>query len=160
MQNIRYIQRRRELYSVVPRTNSSLILTPIANIPKIVSIDKLDVSPVLKQSLTFTLNSDYTDTLVAGDLTVKVLNASKNYSRDLYVMSVSNTAPKTFTVKFNGAPVSSYTFSVYANSASQYGTLDTSAIALTTSSSITGISPNQGSVFGGSVLTITGTNFS
>ena len=74
-------------------------------------------------------------------------------------MSVDDSA-KTFTVKFNGAPVGVYTFSVYANSPSQYGTLDTSGITLTTSSSVTNISPAQASIFGGAVLTITGTNFS
>lgn len=159
MQNIRYIQRRRELYTVSATTNSSLTLTPMTNVPKVVSIDKTNVSPVLKQTLTFTLNSDYTDALNAADLSVKVL--ANGYSRDLYIMSVDDSSsPKTFTAKFNGAPMGTYTFSVYASSVSQYGTLDTSALSLTTSSQVTGISPTQGSVYGGSVLTITGTNFS
>lgn len=75
-------------------------------------------------------------------------------------MSVVDTNPKKFTVKFNGAPVASYNFWVYSNSASQYGILDTSAISFKTSSSVTSISPTQGSVFGGTILTIVGTNFS
>ena len=41
-------------------------------------------------------------------------------------MSVDDTA-KTFTVKFNGAPIGSYTFAV-TSSIVKYGRLDTSAI--------------------------------
>lgn len=158
VQNIRYISRRRELYSVVPTTDQSLSLAQRTDIPKVVSIDKPDVSPVLKQTLTFTLQN-YADTLNAADLKVKVLNAAVNYERDLYVMSVDNTA-KTFTVKFNGAPINTYKIWVYANSASQYGILDTSAVSIMTSSTVSNITPTQGSVLGGSILTITGTNFS
>ena len=123
------------------------------------SIDKTNVSPVLKTEIEFQLNNNYADTLNAGDLTVKVFNVAKGYSRILYVMSV-NDVDKTFKVKFNGAPVGTYTFSIYANSASQYGLLDTTGITLTTSSAITSIRPTSGSVFGGTVLTITVSNIS
>lgn len=74
-------------------------------------------------------------------------------------MSVNDTN-KTFTVKFNGAPVGSYTFAVTSSSVSKYGRLDTSAISFQTSSTVTSISPTSGSYFGGTLLTITGTNFS
>ena len=84
---------------------------------------------------------------------------ANNYSRELYIMSVDNTA-KTFTVKFNGAPVGSYTFEVTSTSASNYGRLDTTALSFSTSATLTGISPKTGSVFGGTLLTLTGTNFS
>jgi hypothetical protein len=76
-------------------------------------------------------------------------------------MSVDNSSsPKTFTVKFNGAPIGSYTFYVEANSPSQYGQLNTAAISINTESTITSVSPVSGSVLGGTILTITGTNFS
>jgi len=48
VQNIRYIQGRRELDTVLPPTNQILTLSAITNIPKVVYIDKSDVSPVLK----------------------------------------------------------------------------------------------------------------
>ena len=68
---------------------------------------------------------------------------------------------KTITVKFNGAPIGAYTFVVTANSLpSKYGILDSSAIIFQTSSTVTNISPSTGSVLGGTLLTITGTNFS
>jgi hypothetical protein len=63
------------LYTVVPETNDSLSLNTTPNIPKVISIDKPDVSPVLKQTLTFTFDSNFSDTLNAADLRVKVLNA-------------------------------------------------------------------------------------
>lgn len=74
-------------------------------------------------------------------------------------MSVDD-ANKKFTVKFNGAPAGTYTFAVTSSSASRYGRIDTTGISLKTSSTITGISPTSGSVYGGTLLTITGTNFS
>lgn len=100
-------------------SDSSLQIGFIPNLPKVVTIDKTDVSPILKQTLTFTLDAAYVDTLLASDLKVQLRQASTNYARDLYIMSVDDaTSPKTFTVKFNGAPVGAYTFYVYANSAS------------------------------------------
>ena len=89
------------------------------------SVDKVNVSPVLKQTLVFQLGSTYTAALSSADLSCKIKGAN-NYSRDLYIMSVNDSA-KTFTVKFNGAPVGSYTFEVRSK-ASGYGLLDTDAI--------------------------------
>ena len=74
-------------------------------------------------------------------------------------MSVDNNS-KTVTVKFNGAPPAQYELWVTANSPSAYGRLNTSSITLRTSSTVTAVSPNSGSVLGGTLLTITGTNFS
>jgi len=104
------------------------------------------------------LSAAYTDTLAVGDLSVKLVN-DNGYSRDLYVMSVDNSA-KTFIVKFNGAPMGAYKFQVTSSSASAYGRIDTSAVTLTTSSTVTSITPKTGSVYGGTLLTIQGTNFS
>jgi len=74
-------------------------------------------------------------------------------------MSVDDGA-KTFTVKFNGAPPGDYYFAVSTSSTSAYGRLSTSLISFKTSSTVTGFDPPGGSVLGGSVITITGTNFS
>lgn len=79
-------------------------------------------------------------------------------------MSVDNSA-KTITVKFNGAPPESYYFAV---SSVHYGRMSTSLITFKTSSTITAIttptsatdSSLGGSALGGTLLTITGTNFS
>lgn len=79
-------------------------------------------------------------------------------------MSV-NDSTKTITVKFNGAPPNDYYFAV---SSIYYGRMSTSLITFKTSSTITGITtPTSstdatlgGSSLGGTLLTITGTNFS
>lgn len=122
-------------------------------------MDKTNVSPIIKQTLVFNVSNAYTNTLNKADLAVYIIGAN-SYRRQLYVMSVDNTSnAKKFTVKFNGAPVGSYTFEVTSSDAA-YGRLDTSAITFQTSSTITGVSPRTGSVYGGTLLTITGTNFS
>jgi hypothetical protein len=113
--NVRYLQRRRDLYSVIPVTNSSLTISCMTNIPKVLSINDTNVSPVLKTAISFQLDSNYVDTLFATDLTVFVLAAG--YSRQLYVISADD-ATKSFIVKFNGAPIGTYTFSVFAASSS------------------------------------------
>ncbi len=97
---------------------------------------------------------------MANELRVELRQAASNYSRELYIISVDNSSPKKFTVKFNGAPIGSYTFYVESNSPSQYGQLNTAAFLFQTESFITSVSPVSGSVLGGTVLKITGTNFS
>ncbi len=89
--------------------------------------DKTNVSPILKQELTFQLSAAYTDELKKEELSVYIKNDEENYSRELYIMRVNNAA-KTFTVKFNGAPPATYIFAVTANTPSKYGRLDSSAI--------------------------------
>jgi len=109
------------------------------------------------------LSSEYTAELRASDLIIQIKNDIKNYSRDLYIMRVDDAA-KTFTVKFNGAPPESYYFAVASQATdgngNPYGRLSTAAISFQTSSTVTNVSPSTGSVFGGTLLTITGTNFS
>jgi len=85
-----------------------------------------NVSPIIKQPLTFQISSLYVNTLTKADLTlVQIRNDANNYARDLYVMSV-DPANRQFTVKFNGAPPGTYYFAV---TSAAYGRLSTSAIS-------------------------------
>jgi hypothetical protein len=52
--------------------DSSKTVRQVAALPKVIALDKLDVSPILKQTLTFTLNSSYTDTLLRTDFAVQL----------------------------------------------------------------------------------------
>jgi len=154
--------RLRDLKTETKVKNEEKVVSQKKTLPTVKSVDKTDVSPILKQTLTFIVDEvNFTDELKQNELTVKLLGANK-YVRDLYIMSVTSTATlKSFTVKFNGAPVGDYTFDVTSTSPSKYGKLAfPSAFTFKTSSTITGISPTSGSVFGGTLLTITGTNFS
>jgi hypothetical protein len=131
VENVLYINRRRELQKAKTTTSTaSMPLTQKKGLPKVTSIldNKTNVSPILKQELTFQLSAEYTDVLKKEELSVYIKNDGKNYSRELYIMRVDNAA-KTFTVKFNGAPPATYIFAVTANSPSKYGRLDSSAIS-------------------------------
>ena len=87
-------------------TSSEIPVQQASGLPTVTAIDKSDVSPILKQTLTLNLSAAYSITLQREDLDVKLVN-DDGYSRDLYIMSV-NEAAKTFTVKFNGAPLGEY----------------------------------------------------
>ena len=115
------------------------------------------VSPVLKSDLTIALMSDYPETLRVEDFSAELQLASDNsVTRPLYVKSVDNSA-KTVTVKFPGAPSGSY---VVQLTSATLGRIDKSNLALTTEAKVTGISPTQGSLLGGTLVTIDGANFS
>ena len=62
--NYDYYSARRELRTRVPVSYTATSLLTIVKPPQVTAIDKSDVSPVLKQTLTFTL-SGYNDTLLA-----------------------------------------------------------------------------------------------
>ena len=98
--NYDYYSARRELRTMVLISNKTKSIT-IKKPPRVTAISLNNVSPVVKQPLTFTLTG-YTDTLLASQLKVTLVN-NADYTRDIYVMSVDDAA-KTFTVKFNGAP--------------------------------------------------------
>jgi hypothetical protein len=74
----------------------------------------------------------------------------------LYVKSVDNTE-RTVTLNFRGAPSGSYAILISSNS---LGRLDNENLKITTESVVTAISPSSGSALGGTMVTITGENFS
>ena len=59
----------RETNLIVPTQNTSQTIGQVSGTPS-ATVDKTSVSPILKQTLTFTLSSTYTDTLLKKDLTV------------------------------------------------------------------------------------------
>jgi hypothetical protein len=71
-------------------------------------------------------------------------------------MSVDNDL-FTLTVKFNGAPSGDY--SILLRSAT-YGRINTEEIYLDVHATILSVSPTIGSIYGGTLVTITGENFS
>jgi hypothetical protein len=74
----------------------------------------------------------------------------------LYIKEV-NSAARTVTVNFRGAPSGEY--AILLNSKA-LGRLDNENLLITTEAVVTGISPTSGSALGGTVVTITGENFS
>jgi len=114
------------------------------------------VSPVLKTMVNITLSSAFPYTLNKDDFTVNATNKTNtDYVRYLNVIAVDD-ATKTLSCMFGGAWTGQYSMSVRH---SVFGLLDTSAIELTVGSNVTSVSPTSGSIYGGTLLTITGTNF-
>ena len=65
-------------------------------------------------------------------------------------------ASETIDVMFGGAPSGLYVVSIRHG---RYGLIKTSNLSLTVGSTVTAISPNVGSIYGGTLITIAGTNF-
>jgi hypothetical protein len=93
----------------------------------------------------------------ASDFTamlVKSTNATE--TRPLYVKAVDASA-KTVQIKFPGADGGKYHIALIGNGV---GRIDKTPLLLTCESKVTAIAPLTGSYLGGTVVTITGTNFS
>jgi len=114
------------------------------------------VSPVLKTMVNITLASAFPYTLSKQDFTVNATNTTNTaYVRYLNVIEV-NDATKTLTCMFGGAWTGQYSMSIRH---AVFGLIDTSALELTVGSNVTTVSPTSGSIYGGTLVTITGTNF-
>lgn len=101
--------------------------------------------------------SNYPTVLKVADLKATLLSdTNATFTKDLYIMSVDDAA-KTVKVKFGGANSGLYYIQL---SSTQYGRITKTNLSLTVGSSITSITPTMGSMFGGTLVTITGINFS
>lgn len=112
---------------------------------------------MLKRNLTIELNSNFPYTLSdRADFTVNVTNKNdSNMVKNLNVIAVFD-ANKTVVVKFGGAYSGNYSMQIHHKT---YGLLDASNINFEVGSNVTAISTNTGSIHGGTLITITGTNF-
>lgn len=122
-----------------------------------VSVSPRSVSPVLKTDLVITLMADYPEEVRAEDFTVHLVKPDdEEFRRELRVKSVDNSS-KTLTVRFAGAPSGEYALALRSKS---LGVVDGSSLVLTTEAKVTRIRPKQGSLYGGTLITIDGENFS
>mmetsp|Transcript_41643 Transcript_41643/g.63602 ORF Transcript_41643/g.63602 Transcript_41643/m.63602 type:complete len:261 (+) Transcript_41643:1983-2765(+) len=120
------------------------------------SLTPASAAPTLKQSILVQLESDFPYTLAKNDFTVNLTSTTDStYLRYLNVVEVDDAA-KTLKVMFGGAK--SGTFSV-AIRHSEFGLLNTEGLTLDVSSTVTAITPSTFSINGGTLITITGTNF-
>jgi hypothetical protein len=81
--------------------------------------------------------------------------SAPNYIKGLNIVSVDN-ANKKFKVKYGGAISGHYTVSIRH---ARYGLIDTSSLTLKVESQTTSISPTTGSMYGGTLVTLKGTNW-
>jgi hypothetical protein len=114
-------------------------------------------SPVLKTELEVFLASDYSETLVREDFTAFLYkDDDEEFEKELYVMSVDQNM-NSVKIKFPGAVSGDYHIQLVSE---QHGRINSDPLALKVHGSITNVSPLQGSMFGGTLVTITGENFS
>jgi len=120
------------------------------------SITPNNASPVLKTQLTIQLQSDFAYTLAREDFTVNMTDSTNSsIVKRLNVVAVDDTA-KTLAVMFGGAVSGQYNVAIRHTID---GLIDGSTIPFTVGSTVTSVSPMTGSIYGGTILTITGTNF-
>lgn len=119
------------------------------------------VSPVLKTAIDITIDASFPYTLVHTDFTITATSTSNaNYVRHLNPLSVTgaDTTDTTRTVRamFGGALSGTFNIAIRHR---VYGLLNTNAMTLVVRSEVTNVTPLTGSIYGGTLLTITGTNF-
>jgi hypothetical protein len=118
-------------------------------------------SPVLKTQLTIQLSADFPHTLARADFTVNATSTTKSsYVRYMNVIAVDDTA-KTLKCMFGGADTggtkeANFQISIRHKT---YGLLDTTGMILKVGAKVTSFTPTTGSIYGGTLLTITGENF-
>lgn len=113
-------------------------------------------NPTLKTKINITLEADFPYTLDKAHFSVNATNVSNpSYFRQMNVIAVDDST-KTLTCMFGGAWSGFYQLNIRHK---DFGLLDTVGITLTVGSNVTAISPTTGSIYGGTLMTITGTNF-
>lgn len=115
-------------------------------------------SPVLKTPIDVQLETSFPYELKKEDLQMWVYRTKEDnttLTKQVNVVSVNDTA-KSFKVMFGGAE--SAVFNVKIRHAT-FGLIKTENMQLTVESRVTAVSPRTASIYGGTIITITGTNF-
>jgi hypothetical protein len=122
----------------------------------VTSLTPSSASPVLKTDIVLQLDTSFPYTLNRDDFTVNATDTNNpEYVRYLKVNAVDDSA-KTLTCKFGGAESSDFVISVRH---SAYGLIKSYDQILNVGAYVTSVSPLTGSIYGGTLLTITGSNF-
>lgn len=114
-------------------------------------------NPTLKTKINITLESSFPYTLDdRSHFSVNATNITNpSYFRQMNVIAVDD-ATKTITCMFGGAWSGLYQIDIRHK---EFGLLATDGLVLTVGSNVTSYTPMTGSIYGGTKLTITGTNF-
>ena len=102
------------------------------------------------------METDFPFVLVKGDLSINATSTTNSsYIRYLNVIDVDDEA-KTFVALFGGAHTGTFQISIRHK---EFGLVGTDGLILDVSAWVTSYSPMSGSIYGGTLLTIIGTNF-
>lgn len=127
-----------------------------ASVVEALSIEPTSVNPVLTSDITLTLSSSFPYILNRDDFTFEAYDEDdETYRRQIKVNSVDDST-KTLTGKFQGAYSGTYKIALRHVS---YGLVDTSSLTLDVNAYVTSVSPTTISMYGGTLMTITGSNF-
>ena len=136
--------------------SNSLSVTMKSDVKTSTTIAPSSASPVLKTRITVQLQSDFPFTLERGDFSINATSTTNSsYVRYLNVVEVDDST-KSMVALFGGAESGTFQISIRHK---EYGLVGTDGLILDVSSSVTSFTPNTGSIYGGTLLTITGTNF-
>jgi hypothetical protein len=121
-----------------------------------ITITPSSVSPVLKTKIVVKMENDFPYNLAKEDFSINATSTTNSsYIRYMNVIEVDDNA-KTFTAMFGGAYKGQYQISIRHK---EYGLVGTEGLILDVSASVTSYTPMTGSIYGGTLLTIQGTNF-
>ena len=135
---------------------NSFQLTTMTETKTGVTLNPTSASPVLKTMVNITLESTFPYTLAREDFSVNATNiSSPEYFRQMNVVAVDD-ANKMISVMFGGAHSGDYAVNIRH---SAYGLVDTEGLIFNVGSTVTSVSPQTGSIYGGTLVTIQGTNF-
>jgi hypothetical protein len=135
---------------------NTLSMTTMTTTKSGLQLNPPSANPTLKTKINITLEADFQYVLDKRHFSVNATNISNpSYFRQMNVIAVDDST-KTLTCMFGGAWSGLYQISIRHK---EFGLLDTKGLVFTVGSNVTSYSPTSGSIYGGTLLTITGTNF-
>lgn len=122
------------------------------------NLNPSSVNPVLKTKIEIQLDTNFPYTLTKEDFSVNATSISNStYIRYMNVVEVDDSA-KTITCMFGGAESEYGPFKIWIRH-SATGLIESDGLTLDVNAYVDSFSPTVGSIYGGTLLTITGRNF-
>lgn len=122
------------------------------------NLNPSSVNPVLKTKIEIQLDTNFPYTLTKEDFSVNATSISNSsYIRYMNVVEVDDSA-KTITCMFGGAESEYGPFKIWIRH-SATGLIESDGLTLDVNAYVDSYSPTVGSIYGGTLLTITGRNF-
>jgi len=137
------------------KTNNLFSYDSTINYPGLVSVEPNKASPGEKKFIYITFDNSISKFIKdKNDLIVELRNKSNNQIYNLFIVDILEEGNK-IKIRYSGAPLGKYEITVKANENTNFNSNLDFNIHIT----ITSISPNEGSIEGGTLVNIKGENF-